>query len=439
MRGASLLLSALCAGVAASPAPAQTGAPEALWSRVEAAIEQVRPEITQIRHTLHSNPELSNREVETAALVARHLEQLGLEVRTGIAHTGVLGILRGGKVPGSGGGPVVAVRADMDALPVTEETDLPFRSTKRTELAGEEVGVAHACGHDIHTAVGLGVASALAAVRDELPGTVLFVFQPAEEGPPAGEEGGAELMLEEGVFSELEPEAIFALHSWPDLEVGRVGYLAGPMWAAVDRFRLRLLGKQTHGAYPHEGVDPIVLAAQTIETFQTIASRIIPAGEPVVVSVGIVRGGERFNIIPGEVYLEGTVRSYAAGMPERVQALMRRILDGLTQAAAASYELEYETMTPATVNAPELAQRVRPSLERAVGAEAVVDVEATMGGEDFAYFANRIPGFYFRLGVLEPGTESGFLHTPTFRASDDAIPVGIRAMAALVVDSLTAR
>lgn len=412
---------------------AQAGAPEALVRGVEAAIEEVLPEITEIRHTIHRNPELGNREDETAALVARHLEGLGLEVETGIAHTGVLGVLRGGAP-----GPTVAVRADMDALPVTEETDFPFRSTKRTELDGQEVGVAHACGHDVHAAVGLGVASALAAVREQLPGTVLFVFQPAEEGPPAGEEGGAELMLEEGVFDEIEPEAMFALHSFPDLEVGRVGYTEGPAYAAVDRFRLRLRGKQTHGAYPHEGIDPVVLAAQTIEAFQTIASRIIPAREPVVVSVGIVRGGERYNIIPAEVRLEGTVRSYAPDLPDRVEGLMRRILDGLTQAAGASYELEYQNMTPATVNTPELARRMRPSLERALGAEAVVDMEPTMGGEDFAYFANRIPGFYFRLGVLEPGTESGFLHTPTFRASDEAIPVGMRAMAALVVDYLTA-
>lgn len=433
MRLATLLSGVALLLISPVAALAQAGAPEALVRGVEAAIDEVLPEITEIRHTIHENPELANREEETAALVARHLEGLGLEVETGIAHTGVLGVLRGGAP-----GPTVAVRADMDALPVTEETDFPFRSTKRTQLDGQEVGVAHACGHDVHTAVGLGVASALAAVREQLPGTVLFVFQPAEEGPPAGEEGGAELMLEEGVFDEIEPEAMFALHSFPDLEVGRVGYTEGPAYAAVDRFRLRLRGKQTHGAYPHEGVDPVVLAAQTIEAFQTIASRIIPAREPVVVSVGIVRGGERYNIIPAEVYLEGTVRSYAPDLPDRVEGLMRRILDGLTQAAGASYELEYQNMTPATVNTPELAQRMRPSLERALGAEAVVDMEPTMGGEDFAYFANRIPGFYFRLGVLEPGTESGFLHTPTFRASDEAIPVGMRAMAALVVDYLTA-
>jgi amidohydrolase len=394
-----------------------------------AAVEAVTPEIVEIRHWIHQNPELGNREIETARRVAEHLRALGLEVTTGVAHTGVVGILRGG-LPG----PVVAVRADMDALPVTERTDLPFKSTRRTEYLGQEVGVAHACGHDIHTSVALGVASVLASMRDELPGTVEFLFQPAEEGPPPGEDGGARLMIEEGVLDdEPRPEAIFGLHSFPDLEVGQLGYQEGPAMAAVDHFLIDLEGKQSHGAYPHLSVDPIVMAAQAVMALQTIRSRNLPALEPSVVTVGIVRGGERFNIIPGSVHLEGTVRTFRPEIREQVERRIREILDGVTRAAGGSFEMEYRSNAPATINDPDLARRVRPAMERAVGAENVIEVEPTMAGEDFAYFAQKIPGFYFRLGVVAPGTESGGLHTPTFRASDDAIPVGIRAMASMVL------
>ena len=294
------------------PGPPAAGAPSpgALDERIEQAVARVTPEIVQIRHRIHQNPELGNRETETAALVAERLRALGLDVETGIAHTGVVGVLEGGRP-----GPVVAVRADMDALPVTEETDFPFASTKTTDYLGQEVGVAHACGHDVHTSVGLGVASALAAMRDELPGTVVFLFQPAEEGPPPGEEGGAKLMLDEGVFERFRPDAIFALHSFPDLEVGQVGVNPGPTMASVDHFVATILGKQAHGAYPTLSIDPVVMAAQAVTALQTIRSRNLPAHEPSVVTVGIIRGGERFNIIPGKVQLEGTVRTYEPGDP----------------------------------------------------------------------------------------------------------------------------
>lgn len=393
------------------------------------AVEAVTPEIVEIRHWIHRNPELGNREVETARRVAEHLRSLGLEVTADVAHTGVVAVLRGGRP-----GPVVAVRADMDALPVTEQTDLPFKSTRRTEYLGQEVGVAHACGHDIHTSVALGVASVLASMRDELTGTVKFLFQPAEEGPPPGEKGGASLMIEEGVLdTEPRPEAIFGLHSFPDLEVGQLGYQEGPAMAAVDHFLIEIRGKQSHGAYPHLSVDPVVMASQTVMALQTIRSRNLPALEPSVVTVGIVRGGERFNIIPGSVHLEGTVRTFRPEIREEVQRRMREIVDGITRAGGGSFDLEYRSNAPATINDAELARRVRPAMESAVGAEHVIEVEPTMAGEDFAYFAHRIPGFYFRLGVVAPGTESGGLHTPTFRASDDAIPVGIRAMASVVL------
>ena len=281
---------------------------------IDREVERLVSQVTEIRHHIHEHPELGNREVETAALVADHLRGLGFDdIRTGVAHTGVVAVLRGGKP-----GPVIAVRADMDALPVTEETDLPFRSTQRTTYLGQEVGVMHACGHDVHTAVQLGVASILKSLQDDLPGTVVFLFQPAEEGPPPGEAGGAALMLEEGVFSELRPEAVFGLHASAHLDVGKAAYTPGGALAAVDHFRVTIRGRQSHGAAPHLGIDPVVIAAQAISTLQTIRSRNLSPLAPSVVTVGMVRGGTRFNIIPGEVQLEGTVRTYDADVQDMV-------------------------------------------------------------------------------------------------------------------------
>ncbi len=408
------------------------GRAQDLSARIDQAVQRTAPEIVEIRHQLHQNPELSNRETQTAALVADYLKKLGLEVRTGIAKTGVVGILKGGKP-----GPVVAVRADMDALPVTEQTDLPFRSTKRDTFLGQEIGVAHACGHDVHTSVQLGVAKVLKSLQADVPGTVVFVFQPAEEGPPPGEEGGAELMLKEGVFRDIKPAAIFALHSFSDLQVGQVGYNPGPTMAAVDQFVAKIKGKQSHGAYPHLSVDPIVMASQAVLALQTIRSRNLSPMEPSVITVGIFRGGERFNIIPGEVHLEGTVRTYNEEVRAEVERRMNEILDGITRAGGGSFELEYKKNAPATVNDPALSQTSAGFLARSVGAGNVKVVEPSMGGEDFAYFANEIPGFYFRLGVVAPGTTSGGLHTPTFRADDSAVAVGMKAMSRLLVDWLS--
>lgn len=404
---------------------------DAFAARIDQAVERLAPQIVELRHQIHQNPELSNREVKTAELVAAHLRSLGLEPKTGIAKTGVVALLKGGKP-----GPLIAVRADMDALPVTEETDLPFKSTKRDTFLGQEVGVAHACGHDIHTSVQLGVASVLAGMKEDLPGSILFIFQPAEEGPPPGEEGGADLMLKEGVFAGEKPAAVFGLHSFSDQEVGTVGYNPGPTMAAVDQFVIKIKGKQSHGAYPHLSVDPIVIASQAVLALQTIRSRNLPAFEPSVVTVGIFRGGERFNIIPGEVHLEGTVRTYNEGVRAEVERRMREILDGITRAGGASFELDYRKNAPATVNDPELAQVVDPLLRQAAGEGNVVLVEPSMGGEDFAYFANEVPGFYFRLGVVKPGTTSGGLHTPTFRADDSAVPVGMKVMSRLLASYL---
>lgn len=386
----------------------------------------------ELRHSIHQNPELSNREHETAELVAEHLRSLDFdEVRTGVAHTGVIGVLRGGRP-----GPVVAVRADMDALPVIEATGLPFASTKRAEYGGQEVGVMHACGHDVHTAVGLGTASVLADMKESLAGTVLFIFQPAEEGPPPGENGGAPMMLEEGAFDDPKPEAIFALHALPSLEVGELGFTPGPAMAAADRWTARIIGQQAHGAQPQESVDPIVTASQVVMGLQTIRARNLSAIDDGVVTTGIIRAGERHNIIPGEVYLEGTVRTFDPAVQDVIERRMEEVIDGITASAGATYEFTYERGLPVTVNDPELGSRMLPTLARVAGAENVHDLEPTGGAEDFSYFAQIVPGFYFRLGTTKPGTSSGGLHTPTMTADDSAVPVGIEAMTALVLDFL---
>jgi amidohydrolase len=403
-------------------------------SRVDQAAARILPEITTIRHTLHQNPELGNREFETARLVAAYLRRLGLQVDTGIAHTGVVAVLKGGKP-----GPVVAVRADMDALPVTEDTPYAFKSTKRGTYLGQDVGLAHACGHDIHVAVQLGVASVLAGMKADLPGTVKFIFQPAEEGAPPGERGGAVLMIEQGVLEGPKPEVIFGLHTKAQLDVGVIGYTPGAALAATDQFRAVIRGKQAHGASPHLSIDPVVTAAHAIVALQTIRSRNLSPFEPSVLTVGIVRGGTRWNIIPGDVELQGTVRTYGAGLSETVERRMREILAGVTSAAGATYELDYQRYTPPTVNDTVLTRRMVPSLARVVGAANARRIDPWMAGEDFAFYANRIPGFFFMLGVQKPGTQSGDHHSPTFMADDGAIEVGVRAMTTVVLDYLGGR
>lgn len=401
---------------------------------IDREVDRLTAHITDIRHQIHEHPELGNRETETAALVADHLRELGFDdIRTGVAHTGVVAVLRGGKP-----GPVVAVRADMDALPVTEETDLPFRSTVRSTYLGQEVGVMHACGHDVHTAVQLGVASILKSLQEELPGTVVFLFQPAEEGPPPDEEGGAALMLDEGAFANPRPEAVFGLHASAQLPVGQVAYTPGGALAAVDHFRVTIQGQQSHGAAPHLGVDPVVMAAQVVSTLQTIRSRNLSPLAPSVVTVGMIRGGTRFNIIPDAVSLEGTVRTYDPAVQDTVERRMREILDGVTRAGGGSFVLEYDRITPVTINDLDLTSRSVPSLVAAVGADNVPVADPWMAGEDFSLFANEVPGFFYMLGTLAPGTTSGDHHSPTFRADDTAVPVGMRTMAYTLWDYLSA-
>ncbi len=416
------------------------GKPTDLRARIDAEAAKVVPEMIADRHTIHANPELGYEEVATSKLVADKLEALGLEVQTGVAKTGVVAILKGGKP-----GPVIAVRADMDALPVTEDTDLAFKSTKREKYLGQDVGVAHACGHDIHTTSLLGTAAVLAAVRADLPGTIKFIFQPDEEGPPPGEITGALRMFKEGVLENPKVEAIFGLHTINEVgdgvvaEVGKVGVTAGPAYAAVDQFIITVKGKQAHGAYPHLSVDPIVMASQVVEALQTIRSRNLPATEPSVVTVGIFRGGERFNIIPAEVHLEGTVRTYSVAVRDTVQKRMREILEGITHAGGGSFDLEYKENAPATLNDLKLYPRAVASLERTLGTANVVTSPAVMGGEDYGYFSREVPGFYYRLGIVKPGTTTSGLHTPTYRPDDAAILVGIRTMSNLLVDYLQGR
>jgi amidohydrolase len=402
-------------------------------TRIDQETGKVTPALTEIRHQIHQNPELSNREEKTAALVADYLRKLGLEVQTGVARTGVVAILKGGKP-----GPVIAVRADMDALPVTEQTTLPFASKVRATFLGQDVGVMHACGHDIHTAVQLGVASVLTAMKSELPGTIKFIFQPAEEGPPPGEAGGASLMVKEGVLQNPKPQAIFALHMMSEMTVGDVGYFEGPALAASDTWEVKIVGKQAHGARPELSIDPIVTAAEFALALQTIRSRNLAGSEPGVVTIGAIHGGQRQNIIPTDVTLLGTVRTFRSEMSTLIEQRMRTILKGVTEANGATGEVtRYERGAPATINDLTLTRESVPALERALGKDHVSRIPPAMVSEDFSFFANEIPGFYFRLGQVKPGTTSSDHHTPTFVADDSAIPVGVKAMSYLLLDYLT--
>ena len=407
--------------------PAQPALPEAVQARVDA----VMPDVVAWRRDIHANPELGNREFRTAALVAEHLEALGIEVTTGVAHTGVVGLLHGGRP-----GPVVALRADMDALPVTEISDLPFASTVRTEYNGQEVGVMHACGHDNHVAILMGVAQVLAGMREDVPGTVKFIFQPAEEGPPEGERGGAELMIAEGVLTDPVPDAIFGLHVMP-APVGAIAVRAGGTMASADAFRIKVTGRQTHGAMPWGGVDPIVVSSQIVMALQTIPSRQLDATlTPSIVSVGSIHGGLRSNIIPEEVEMEGTIRTFDAGVRAQIHERIRRTVNSIAESAGATAEIELGLGYPVTVNDPALTERMRPTLARVVG-PGLVQAPRVTGAEDFSFFQQQVPGLFFFLGVapddarlIHPN------HSPRFHADERALPIGVTAMTALTLDFL---
>jgi amidohydrolase len=400
--------------------------------RISSEAAKVEPEMVALRHQIHQNPELSNREEKTAALVAAYLRKLGLEVKTGVAHHGVVALLKGGKP-----GPVIAVRADMDALPVTEETGFPFASKVRTQYLGQDVGVMHACGHDIHTVVQLGVASILAGQRANLPGTIKFIFQPAEEGAPPGEEGGAKMMVDQGVMENPRPQVVFGLHTFSEMPVGMLGYSEGPAMSAADTFEVKIIGKQAHGARPELSIDPVVTAAQLVLALQTIRSRSLSGAEPGVVTIGSIHGGQRHNIIPAEVTITGTIRSFSLEARDTIDHRFREIVKGVADAAGARSEIvRYDRGLPATINNIGLTRESIPALERVVGKDNVKQVPPAMGSEDFSYFANVVPGFFYRLGMVKAGTTSGDHHTPTFLADDTSILVGMKAMSNLLVDYL---
>ena len=430
-----LRISLAIAGLMALSAPgAQAAVDRAELERLAAAEEA---QLIAWRRDIHQHPELGNRETRTAALVAEHLRALGLDsVRTGIAHTGVVGILRGGKP-----GPVLALRADMDALPVVEQTtDLPFHSKVTAQYRGQTIGVMHACGHDTHVANLLATASVLAALRKDLPGTVVFIFQPAEEGAPEGEQGGAKLMLAEGVFADPRPDAVMGLHVGSNLPAGVIGYREGPMMAAVDSFTIVVKGRQVHGSRPWQGVDPITAAAQIINGMNTIVSRQIDITEaPAVISYGAIKGGIRENIIPDEVELIGTIRNFSATNRTRIFERIKLTAETTAQSQGATANVRIDEGYPVTANDPALTARMLPTLRRVAGEGKLVRTPLITGAEDFSFFANEVPGLYIFVGVTDPAIDPNSAptnHSPLFRVDERALPVALRAMLNLAVDFL---
>ncbi len=415
------MLIALAILAAAAPA----SAPDA---EIRAAAERLAPALVATRRDLHEHPELSNREERTGHLVSERLRDLGLEVRYPVARTGVVGLLRGGR-PGR----VVALRADMDALPIEEASDVPYRS--------RNPGVMHACGHDAHTAILLGTAEVLAGLRARLAGTVVFLFQPAEEGAPAGEEGGAPLMVKEGALDQPKPEAVFGLHVGGWAEIGRVGFASGPLLASSDTFTIEVAGRTVHGAEPWKGIDPIPVAAELVQALQAIVSREIDGRQPRVLTIGRIQGGTRFNLIADRVTMDGTVRTHDASVREEIKARMDRTVRGVGAAHGTTATLRFlDQGNPPTVNDPALAQLARPTLERVFGAANVVPVQPLMVAEDFPSYGQRAPYFFFLLGTRNdargiPSTN----HTAQFDIDEAALPLGVRALATLAWDFLAAR
>lgn len=393
--------------------------------KIAAAAEALRERLVAQRRDFHMNPELSNREERTSRVVAERLRALGLtDIKTGVGKHGVTALLKGGRP-----GPVVAVRADMDALPIREARDVPYKS--RNE------GVMHACGHDVHTTVELGVAEVLSGMRAEIPGTVKFIFQPAEEGPPVGEEGGARLMIKEGALENPRPSAIFGLHTEPNLQAGQVGFHYGPAMASSDRFQISIKGKSSHGAQPQNGVDSVVVAAECVTAIQNIRSRRIDPLEPLVISVGQIHGGNRFNIIADEVKMEGTMRTLNEDVRKRAQQLMRDTLQNVTAAYGATFELTFEENASVTYNEPALVEESLPSIRRVVGSENTLAIKPFMPAEDFAYYQRVVPGFFYFLGVgdRERGITAAW-HTADFDVDEDSLVVGVKVMATTLTDYL---
>jgi len=393
--------------------------------RIAQVVESLRPQLIAQRRDFHMHPELSNREVRTARVVAERLQALGFdEVKTGVARHGIVAVLKGGK-PGG----VVAVRADMDALPILETNDVPYKS--RTP------GVKHACGHDVHTTVALGVAEVLSKKRAEISGTVKFIFQPAEEGAPVGEEGGATLMIKEGALDNPRPQAIFGLHTEPNVQAGQIGYHSGPAMASSDTFSITVRGKGAHGAQPQMGVDAVVVAAECVLALQHIRSRRIDPLEPLVITLGTIQGGTRFNVIAGEVKMTGTMRTLNERVRERAIALMRETLANVTAAYGATFELSMEGSNPVTYNEPSLVEETLPVMRRVVGAENTLALKSFMPAEDFAHYQKLIPGFYYFLGVgnRAKGITAGW-HTSDFDVDEESLVVGVNVMSNVVLEYL---
>jgi amidohydrolase len=399
-------------------------------AEINAAAERIMPKLVEWRRHLHQYPELSNRETKTAAFVEKHLRALGLEVRTGIAKTGLVGILKGGQP-----GPVIGLRADMDGLPVTERVPLPFASKEKGEYNGQQVGVMHACGHDTHVAMLMGTAEVLSGMKDKIRGTVVFIFQPAEEGPPDGEEGGAPVMVREGVMDSPKIDAIFGIHINAQTEIGTIKYKYGPAMASSDWFTIKVKGKQTHGSQPWLGVDPIAVAAQIINGLQMVVSRQSELTKaPVVITVGKINAGVRSNIIPEELTMIGTIRTLDSAMQKDVHEKIRRTAEKIAESFGATAEVNIENKTLVTYNDPALVKKMVPSLEKSGN---VVENEWTTGAEDFSFYGTKAPAFFFFVGGMPKGKDpkqTAAHHTPDFFIDDSRLDVGVKAFCNIVFD-----
>lgn len=402
---------------------------------VDKEAKKVEKKVIEWRRDLHSNPELSNRETRTAAIVAKHLKSLGMEVETGIAYTGVVGILKGSKP-----GPTVMLRADMDALPVTEKTDVSFKSSKTAIYQGSEVGVMHACGHDTHVAMLMGAAEVLAGIKNELHGNIMFVFQPAEEGAPEGEQGGAELMLKQGIFKKYKPDVAFGLHIMSSLNSGQIGYRSGPIMASVDTFEITVNGQQTHGSAPWGGVDPIAAAAQIVTGMNHIVSRQIDiTKEPAIVSFGKIQGGVRDNIIPDKVDMIGTIRNFDMDNRQQIFEKIKTTATYIAKSSGAEADVKIIEGYPVTINNPELTAKMLPTLQNVAGKNNVIEVSKLTGSEDFSFYANEVPGLFVFLGGTPVGQDASKAptnHSPYFYADESSFKVGTKALSQLAVDYL---
>ena len=434
----SLLAGALVALVVCAQARAQSPVPD-LEQEIRQRAAAIEGKLIAWRRDIHEHPELGEQETRTAALVADHLRKLGLEVKTGVAKTGVVALLKGGKP-----GPVVALRADMDALPVKEPAGLPFASKQKGRFLGREVDVMHACGHDAHTAILMATAEILTAMRDKLPGTVKFMFQPAEEGPSlfapfTGASWGAKQMIKEGVFQNPHPDAVFGLHVVSGLPAGRIGYRAGPSAASVDELRIKVTGRQGHGGYPWRAVDPITTAAQIVLGAQTIVSRRTDLMKsPTVLSITTINGGSRFNIVPETVEMTGTIRTYDADVRKGVHRDLKQVAENIAASAGAKAEVEIIEEYDPLVNTPQMAARMAPVLERAADGNVQV-MNQTGAGEDFSFFLNEVPGLFFNVGIVPPGQDPAKVapnHSPNFMIDESALVVGVRALASVTVNYL---